>query len=149
MTIERHKHGPKFDVSDFESLLDQLAAAWASQDAVRAASVFTPDAVYMEPPDRQLFVGRDQLEAYFSPLRPGTYLRFHHLSFDPETGVGAAEFSFGTDGNPTADHGVAIVEIRDGLIATWREYHVKGPADVGAFRATEGKTWEWHIGNYP
>lgn len=144
MDADRH-----FDRNAFDRLLQRLADAWASQDAVGAASLFTDDAVYMEPPDQQLFVGRAQLEAYFSPLRPGTYLQLHHVSFDAQTGIGAVEFSFGTDESPTADHGVAIVEIRDGLIATWREYHVKGPADVGAFRATDGKTWEWHIGNYP
>ena len=31
----------------------------------------------------------------------------------------------------------------------WREYVRKGPASFDEFTATEGKTWQWHIGNYP
>ncbi|MDX1449643.1 MAG: nuclear transport factor 2 family protein [Acidimicrobiia bacterium] len=137
------------DVAGFVDLLDRLAAAWAAPDPVAAADCFTDDAVYMEPPDRQLFVGREQLLAYFWPLEPGTYLRFHARAFDEAGQVGFAEWTFGMDGKDVADTGVAVVEVRDGRIATWREYHVKGPADWDRFRSTEGKEWQWHIGNYP
>lgn len=137
------------DRGEFADLMNQLAAAWASPDADLAAECFTDDAIYMEPPDQQLFVGREQIAAYFSPLRPGTYLRFQHLWFDEDTGVGAVEFSFGVEGRETADHGVAVVSVRDGRISVWREYHRKGPADFEEFVATGSKEWVWHIGNYP
>jgi uncharacterized protein (TIGR02246 family) len=137
------------DRGEFADLMRELAAAWAATDAERAAACFADDAIYMAPPDRQLFEGREQLAAYFSPLRPGTYLALQHIWFDEATGVGAAEFSFGVEGRETANHGVAVVAVRDGRISVWREYHRKGPADFDEFIATEPKDWMWHIGNYP
>jgi uncharacterized protein (TIGR02246 family) len=137
------------DRAGFERLLHELAEGWATRDASRAAACFTDDAVYMEPPDQQLFVGREQLTAYFGPLEAGTYLRVHRVWFDAATQTGAVEFSFGVKGRERADHGVAVVEVRGERIALWREYPRKGPADFGEFVATEAKDWAWHIGNYP
>lgn len=140
--------GP-IDYAGFAALLGRLAVAWEAQDAEAAADCFTEEAVYMEPPDQQLFRGRSELTAYFSPLKPGTFLEFQGIWFDVGSQRGAAEFSFGVRGAELADHGVAIVQVEDGLIASWREYHVKGPVDFAAFVAADGKQWEWHIGNYP
>lgn len=139
----------RLDRPGFARLVGELADAWAALDPVRAAACFAEDAVYMEPPDQQLFVGREQLTAYFGPLEEGTYLRIQHLSFDEATQTGAVEFSFGVEGRSSADHGVAVVEVWEGRIAGWREYHRKGPADFGEFVSTDGKNWVWHIGNYP
>jgi hypothetical protein len=36
---------------EFRELLDRLAASWESQDTGAAVSLFTADAVYMQPPD--------------------------------------------------------------------------------------------------
>ena len=132
---------------EFRALLQQLADAWAALDGDRAAELFTEDAVYMQPPEEQLFVGRDQLRAYFGPLDPGTFLRLDNVWFDPEAQRGACEFTFGVEGEEPADHGVAIVHVADGRIRAWREYLVKGPADQARFLATDGKHWRWHIGN--
>ena len=139
----------RFAAADFDRLMRALADAWARNDAPAGAALFGQDATYSEPPDEQLFVGREQLEAYFSPLEPGTYLDFHNVWFDEASGVGAVEFSFGTRGEARASHGVAIVTVVDGLIAEWREYQSQGPSSFAEFTATEGKTWRWHIGNYP
>ncbi|CAN5746413.1 hypothetical protein BH23CHL7_BH23CHL7_04390 [soil metagenome] len=133
----------------FARLVDRLAAAWAAPDAVAAADCFTADATYIEPPAEQLFRGRDQLLAYFSALQPGTYLDIHGLWLDEAGRRGAIEFSFGVRGSPTADHGVAIVQLSNGLISSWREYVRQGPADFAEFCSSEGKQWAWHIGNYP
>jgi hypothetical protein len=103
----------------------------------------------MQPPDVQFYTGHDQLRAYFGALRPGTYLHFQHVWFDETAQAGCMEFSFGMAGKPTADHGTAVVLLRDGLIAHWREYVVKGPSDFVSFTAAQGKSWQWHIGNYP
>jgi hypothetical protein len=110
---------------------------------------FTSDAVYMEPPDIQLFVGHDQLRPYFQALRPGTVMAFQHLWFDEERQSGVGEYSFGSKKAIEADHGVVVVQLREGRIASWREYQRKGPGDFGRFIAPEGKAWRWHIGNYP
>jgi uncharacterized protein (TIGR02246 family) len=132
---------------EFRALVQRLADAWAALDGDAAAELFTQDAVYMQPPDEQLFVGRDQLRAYFGPLDPGTYLRLDNVWFDPGVQRGAVEFTFGVGDQEVADHGVAIVDVRDGHISAWREYLVKGPADQARFLATDGKQWTWHIGN--
>ena len=137
------------DAAGFGDLFGRLAAAWAALDAEAAADCFTDDAIYMEPPDVQLFQGRDQLLAYFSPLTEGTYLRADGLWFDEESQAGAVEFTFGMAGAATADHGVVVIGLVDGKIASWREYHRKGPADFDEFISAEGKEWTWHIGNYP
>jgi hypothetical protein len=67
-----------------------------------------------------------------------------------ETGrVGAGEYSFGAAADPTADHGVAVVELEDQRIAFWREYQRKGPTPFSEFIERDRKVWQWHIGNYP
>jgi ketosteroid isomerase-like protein len=137
------------NTSDYVALMNRLAAAWSTQDTDAGLDCFTEDAVYMEPPDIQIYLGREQLRPYFAALKPGTYLRFHHLWFDEATQTGAGEYSFGGEGKPLADHGVMVVEIRQGKIAFWREYQRKGPAPFDQFLAVEGKAWQWHIGNYP
>lgn len=146
-TVDNVTH--PLDSSGFVKLVSQLAAAWAACDATAAAACFTNDAVYMEPPDRQLFTGHGELVAYFSPLESGTYLNVHDSWFDEESQTGAFEFSFGLRGSDSADHGVATVAVEGGKIARWREYHRKGPAGFDRFTSVEGKMWEWHIGNYP
>jgi hypothetical protein len=133
----------------FRELMERLARAWSTQDAELGLSCFTKEAVYMEPPDVQLYVGHDELRPYFAALAPGTLMRFHALAFDEAARVGFGEYSFGSGGTEVADHGVAVVELEGERIAFWREYQRKGPADRGDFLARGGKTWQWHIGNYP
>lgn len=134
---------------EFRNLMQRLAHAWSVQDTEAGLACFTPDAIYTEPPDIQFYVGHDQLRPYFAALKPGTFMQFHHLWFDVEQQTGAGEYSFGMVGRPTADHGIAVVQLCNGRIAVWREYQRKGPSAFDAFITTEGKTWQWHIGNYP
>ena len=134
---------------DFESLLDTLARAWETQNTATAVSLFTMDAVYMQPPDVQLFVGRAQLASYFGALRPGTSMRFHNVWLDVQSQVGAGEFTFGTVGEENATHGVAVIRLRGGRISSWHEYLKAGPSARETFLSTTGKRWTWHIGNYP
>ena len=90
----------QFRAADFHQLLQALADAWARNDAQAAADLFQEDACYMEPPAEQLFVGRDQLRAYFSPLAAGTYLDIHHAWYDDVSGLGSVEFTSASRGNP-------------------------------------------------
>jgi uncharacterized protein (TIGR02246 family) len=133
--------------AEFRSLIQRLADGWAALDAAAAVDCFTDDAVYMQPPEEQLFVGRDQLLAYFAPLAAGTYLRLDNVWFDEGRQRGAVEFTFGVGDQEPVDHGVSIVDVDDGRIRAWREYLVKGPADQNRFLAMDGKGWHWHIGN--
>jgi ketosteroid isomerase-like protein len=131
---------------EFAALLERLAEAWSRQDTEAGVACFTADAVYMQPPDQQLVSGESELRAYFSALPPGTFMTFHNVAFDETAQVGLGEFSFGRDGSAEADHGVAVIRLRDGRIASWREYFYEGPAQFAAFVAREGKSWKWTVG---
>ena len=133
----------------FRELLAKVARGWSTQDTDLALSAFAPDAVYMEPPNIQLYRGHAELRPYFGALTAGYFMRFHHVWFDEAGQTGGGEYSFGKEGARTADHGVAVVELRNGRIAIWREYQRKGPLTREAFLASEGKDWEWTIRNYP
>jgi len=133
----------------FVALMERLADAWSRQDTERGVACFTDDAVYMQPPDEQLFRGRAELRKYFGALKPGTTMKFEHLAFDERAQRGFGEFTFGSVGAAKADHGVTVVEVREGRIASWREYFVEGPAAFPDFIAQEGKSWKWTIQNYP
>lgn len=133
----------------FREVMTRLARAWSTQDTALGLSCFTADAVYMQPPDLQLYRGAEELRKVFGALKPGTFMEFHHLAFDAATQVGLGEFSFGETGAPRADHGVAVVRFRDGRIASWREYFQPGPSRFEEFVAVEGKTWKWTGRDYP
>jgi ketosteroid isomerase-like protein len=128
------------DQAGFVRLMARVADGWSRPDAALALSAFAPDAVYMEPPDAQLFVGHAQLRAYFGAVRPGTRMVWRGLWFGPAAQTGVGEFSFGRDGAADATHGVAVVALRDGRIATWREYHRRRPAEWERFIAPDGKS---------
>jgi hypothetical protein len=133
----------------FFQLMTRLAEAWSTQDTEAALACFCKDAIYMEPPDVQFYLGHQQLRPYFAALQPGIYMTFHNLCFNEATQIGMGEFTFGMSGKETADVGVVVVELQNGRIKKWREYPRKGPADFEQFRVHEGKEFEWHIGNYP
>lgn len=134
---------------EFRKLMNNLAAAWTSQNTAQALACFTPDATYMQPPDEQFYKGHEQLKAYFGALKTGTTMTFHHLWFDAEKQTGAGEFTFGNTLSKSAVTGVAVVSLENGKIKSWREYFIKGPIDFQEFISTDKKTWKWHIGNYP
>jgi kynurenine formamidase/ketosteroid isomerase-like protein len=127
----------------FAELLDRIARAWAARDTEAALACFAPDAIYMQPPDQQLYRGREELRVLFDGLSAGTFMRFHNVAYDASRQVGLAEFSFGNKGQARADHGVVVATLRDGRVFTWREYWVNGPADFAAFTAVDGKQWRW------
>jgi ketosteroid isomerase-like protein len=135
--------------SAFRELMNRLADGWSRQNTEQALSCFTEDAVYMEPPNIQFYEGHIQLRPYFAALKPGTFMRFHNLWFDESRQVGVGEYSFGESGATTADHGVVVVELRDGRIAFWREYQQKGPVSFDRFLDKNEKEWKWTIRNYP
>ena len=112
----------RINAVEFKKLLDTMARGWNEGDASKAANCFATDAIYTEPPDKQVYKGRQALYRFFggdSGREGGMTMTWHHLVFDEESQVGAGEFTF-TYG--TSAHGVAMIKIRDGLIANWREY---------------------------
>jgi ketosteroid isomerase-like protein len=106
----------------FRTVLTELADAWNKGDALRAANCFTEDAIYTQPPQKQVYRGRDALYRFFGgdSGRAGQMeMTWHHLAFDLRTQIGFGEFSF-TYG--TTAHGVAVIRMREGKISNWREY---------------------------
>jgi hypothetical protein len=75
----------ELDTPGFEKLLYRVAEGWNEGDARKAADCFATDAVYIEPPDRQLYRGREALYEFFGGISgrasPMT-MTWHHLLFD-------------------------------------------------------------------
>lgn len=127
----------------FHDLMRCLADAWTRQDTGQGLACFTEDAVYMQPPDQQLYRGHGELRKLFAALKAGTLMTFHHLAFDELAQVGFGEFTFGSSGSGKADHGIVVAELRQGRIAFWREYFREGPPAYADFIKQDGKSWKW------
>ena len=143
---DREKH---LNAAAFREMMNGLADGWSKQNTDQALACFTEDAIYIEPPDIQFYKGHAQLRPYFAALKPGTFMQFHNLWFDEGRQIGAGEYSFGDVNDSTADHGVVVVELRNGRIVFWREYQQKGPTSCERFLDTKDKRWRWTIENYP
>jgi uncharacterized protein (TIGR02246 family) len=112
------------DTEGFASLLARVADGWNTGAPAEAADCFTVDAVYLEPPNAQHYVGREELSAFFhgEAAEPRAMsMTWHHVAYDPDGSVGFGEYTFSI-ANGFAAHGVAVVSVRGGQIATWREY---------------------------
>lgn len=113
--------------SEFAQLLQRLADGWNNGDAQQAANCFTENALYLEPPDKQLYSGRDELYQFFGGAngRAGQMnMTWHHIIFDEEKQIGSGEFTF-TYGDTV--HGVTMIKVSNGLISNWREYWYASP----------------------
>ncbi len=55
----------KLSASEFEKLMQTVAEGWTEGDARKAADCFTEQAIYTEPPDKQIYKGRDALFKFF------------------------------------------------------------------------------------
>jgi ketosteroid isomerase-like protein len=123
------------DRQSFEELMHTLARAWSTGDPDAAVNCFTEDVVYVEPPDRQRYVGRAAVyelsggaEAIGQP--PSMSFTWHHLFFDPARQIGAGEYTYR---GGRQFHGVALVQLRDDRISRWREYQYHDQADWEEF----------------
>jgi len=115
----------KSTAEDFRRLMNTVAASWNEGDARNAADCYTEDAVYTEPPDKQVYVGRNALYEFFGgdkKPKPPMKMKWHHLAFDEESQIGFGEYTFQMNNRY---HGIVIVKIRNGKISNWREYQTK------------------------
>jgi SnoaL-like domain len=121
------KHDKPLGPGAFRAVLDTVAAGWNSNRAELAASCFTEVAVYLEPPDRQLYRGRAALQEFFAtsiaPARSDR-LRWHTVAFDSVQQVGFGEYTYRGRQN---FHGVVVLHLNGGLIRSWREYQYGSP----------------------
>lgn len=110
---------------EFKKLINTIAEGWNEGNARKSADCFSEDAIYIEPPDKQVYHGRDELFEFFGGEN-GTdipmHMTWHHLAFNEEEQVGFGEYSFRMHGNY---HGIVTVKVEEGLIKFWREYQYK------------------------
>jgi ketosteroid isomerase-like protein len=113
------------DSVEFKKLMNTIAEGWNEGDARKSADCFSEEAVYIEPPDKQVHHGRAALYEFFGgdqgPDVP-MHMTWHHLAFNEEEQVGFGEYSFRMHGNY---HGIVTVKVEDNLIKFWREYQYK------------------------
>ena len=117
----------------FQTLMQTVADGWSEGNARKAADCFTKDAIYTEPPDKQLYKGREALFKFFGG-NEGRKLQmkmtWHYLIFDELKQIGAGEFTFEYGGKV---HGMVIVKITNGKINNWREYWYESNLDWQKF----------------
>ena len=105
--------------------MQTIADGWNEGNARKAADCFSEDAIYVEPPDKQVHRGREELYELFGGVQ-GTdipmHMTWHHLAFNEEEQVGFGEYSFQMHGKY---HGIVNVKLENGLIQIWREYQYK------------------------
>jgi len=112
----------KISTDEFDRLMQSIADGWNEGDARKAADCFSEDAIYVEPPDKQLYRGRAELYEFFGgdsgtdiPMK----MTWHHLAFNEEDQIGFGEYTFEMHGRY---HGIVVVKIESGVVKYWREY---------------------------
>ena len=114
---------------EFRRLMNTVAEGWNEGNASKAADCFATDAIYLEPPDRQLYEGREALFEFFGgahgPEKP-MHMVWHHLAFDAQAQVGFGEYTFTMNNRY---HGIVVVKLENGKIKSWREYQYKSDVE--------------------
>jgi hypothetical protein len=133
--FSNHIFAKDITANEFETLMQTVASGWSEGNARKAADCFAKDAIYTEPPDKQVYKGRDALFQFFGGeegRKSAMKMIWHHLMFNETKQVGSGEFTFEYGGKV---HGMVIVKIVDGKIKNWREYWYES-----------NLTWEKFIG---
>jgi hypothetical protein len=123
----------KITAAQFKELMQMVAAGWNEGNAKKAADWYSEDALYTEPPEKQVYVGRKALYEFFGGDRkpePPMKMTWHHLAFDEATQIGFGEYTFQMHNRY---HGIVIVKIRSGKISNWREYQYKSDLEWREF----------------
>lgn len=123
----------KITAAQFKNLMQTVAAGWNEGNARKAADCYTEDALYTEPPDRQVYAGRQALYEFFGGAKkpdPPMRMTWHHLAFDEESQTGFGEYTFQMNNRY---HGTVVVKIRGGKISNWREYQYKSDLEWKEF----------------
>lgn len=123
----------KTSEAQFERLMRTLAEGWNEGNARKAANCFTEDAIYTQPPDKQLYKGREALFKFFGGdqgRKSQMKMTWHHLAFNRRKQIGTGEFTFEYGGKV---HGMVIVKITNARISNWREYWYESDLDWEKF----------------
>lgn len=110
----------------FRELLDELIGAWTRGDGQRAAMFFTEDGIYHEAGHAPI-AGREAIASHFAKFfrdGPPWRLEVDTIVVEGERAAVSYRFFIGGDTRGWRERaGCAMVERRDGAIASWREYH--------------------------
>jgi SnoaL-like domain len=113
---------------DFKKLIQTISSGWNEGNARKSANCFSEDAIYEEPPAKQLYHGRAELYEFFGgdqgtdiPMK----MIWHHIAFNEAEQIGFGEYTFEMHGRY---HGIVVVKVQDGLIKNWREFQY--PAEL-------------------
>ncbi len=132
------------NLQEFKELMQTVAKGWNTKNAAMAVDCFTQDAIYIEPPDKQFFKGKDELYQYFvGDTGIDMRLIWRNLFFDEANQTGVGEYTFEMNG--ISHHGVSIVELQDRKIRLWREYDIVTNLSYEEFLKTEGKKFMFTI----
>lgn len=119
----------------FQRLMQTIADGWNTGDASKAAACYTENACYCEPPDKQVYVGRSALYAFFGGDKkpePPMFMIWHHLAFNETEQIGFGEYTYK---GRHQYHGIVIVKVTHGLISHWREYQYQSALPWQEFTA--------------
>ncbi len=133
MNVNSGASADKITAAQFKILMRTVVAGWNEGDSKKAADCYTEDAIYTEPPDRQVYVGRQALYEFFGGDKkpdPPMKMTWHHLAFDEESQTGFGEYTFQMN---SRYHGIVVVKIRGGKIGNWREYQYKSDLEWREF----------------
>lgn len=117
----------------FFELMHTVSDGWNEGNARKAADCFALDAVYTEPPDKQVYRGRSELFEFFGGEErpePPMSMRWHHLAFNEKDQIGFGEYTFQCN---FRYHGIVVVKLQDGKIGHWREYQYRSDLGWEAF----------------
>lgn len=111
-------------MSDPDALVREMCAAWAQPDPDRIASFFTEDAVYHNIPMEPV-VGRQAIRDFvagFAGALDGIDFVIHHQVTAGDLVMNERTDTLRGGGKETPLPVMGTFEIRDGLIAAWRDY---------------------------
>lgn len=116
---------PELTEEEFLGVLTAVAQSWEEGDARKAVQFFSDNAIYEEPPKRQLYRGKKEIFEFFGgekgfnkPMK----MEWHKISFNEDEQTGFGEYTFSTN-NPY--HGIVVMKFLNKKIIEWREYQYR------------------------
>lgn len=120
-------------MDDLQSLLEQVRRGFEG-DAWEAAAAFHDDATFRDNADQDVLRGADDIRDHFGAYG-GRRERAEVSSLLDDGRRAAVAFTvrFRADADAYAQRGLAIVELRDGRIASWRGVWIETPETLDAW----------------
>jgi len=115
----------KLDEKKFFEIVNTIAKGWNEGNAKIAAQFFSVDAVYVEPPKKQLYHGKTEIFNFFGGERgheKPMKMKWHNLSFNEKEQIGFGEYTFSMNNQY---HGIVVMKFDSAKISKWREYQYK------------------------